>query len=107
MNAIDQNYQVRILSQYHFDLEDGNIDVEVKFDSGQRFVATFFTLKNIKRLMGQYQSTGECKNGAYFWASDMIIVETLSEQNINSAVADLIAEQNFNDAFYGPSVDSE
>jgi hypothetical protein len=70
---------------------DDNVDVEVIFDNGLRFSATFFTLKNIHSLFEKNRRTGECKKGLYFWCVDMIIVEKLSRHIIAKTVAALIS----------------
>jgi hypothetical protein len=81
---------------------DENIDVEVTFDNGNRYVATFFTLENIRMLIQKYKRTGECHNGLYFWASDMIILERLTPENVQKAVVDLLEHDEFEAAFSGP-----
>lgn len=86
------DYQLSlIVGQSDPDPEDDNIDVEIKLASGLRYAATFFTLKNIYTLMERHSQTGECANGLYFWASDMILVKELTEDVICKAVEDLIA----------------
>jgi hypothetical protein len=73
------------LTIYHgiapFDPNNDNVDVEVTFQDGESFSAIFFTLQNIETLMKHYKKTGECADGLYFWASDMVIVQHLSEKN--------------------------
>jgi hypothetical protein len=44
-------------------------------------------------------SKGDCKDGLYLWASDMVIVKELTEASISETVADLIAHGEFVDAF--------
>jgi hypothetical protein len=78
---------------------DDNVDVEVEFDDGSRYAATFFTLENLRRLFEKNERTGECKSGLYLWASDMIIVRELSEAVISETVADLLAQEEFEGAF--------
>ena len=67
-----------------------NVDVEITLSDKRVFSATFFTLKNIERLLSIYKTTGECANGLYFWAQDMIIVNDLDEPTLRKAVNDLI-----------------
>lgn len=62
-----------------------NTDVEITVN-GSKYIATFFTIENIKSLMEKYKSTGECLGGTYFWAADMIIVKDLSESTIHSTL---------------------
>jgi hypothetical protein len=78
---------------------DDNVDVEVVFDDGTRYMATFFTLENVQKIMNNYEQTGECMKGFYFWASDMILVRRLSRENIAKVVGDLIGKGEFERAF--------
>ena len=54
--------------------------------------------------MQRYTKTGECAAGSYFWASNMIIVQKLTEQTICQAIDDLLAAEEFMSIF---SKDSE
>jgi hypothetical protein len=90
--------------QIHHGLEgvdpaDDNVDVEVKFDDGSRYAATFFTLNNLRSLFAKNERTGECKGGLYLWASDMVILRELTETSISETVAELIARGEFEGAF--------
>jgi len=78
---------------------NGNVDAYVSFADGTRYFATFFTIENIKDLMESYRSTGECLSGTYFWSSDMIIVESVTDSKIRETVGDLIRRGEFRDAF--------
>ena len=81
------------------DADDDNVDLEVRFDDGSRFAATFFTLNNLQSLFEKNKQTGECKGGLYLWASDMVIVQRLSEAIIAETVGELIATGEFEGAF--------
>jgi hypothetical protein len=76
-----------------------NVDVEVVFDNGSRYIATFFTLENIQKIMQEYEQSGECMKGFYFWATDMIVVRRLSRETIAKVVGDLISKGEFDKAF--------
>ena len=76
-----------------------NVDVQVTFPNGERFSAVFFTLRNIEALMKRYKKTGECAGGLYFWASDMIIAESLTEKTICKTIDHLLAEGEFGYVF--------
>ena len=95
-----QHYKITVFgdSQGLEPLND-NVDVEVIFDDGSRYMATFFTLQNIQKIMDNYEQTGECMKGFYFWASDMILVRRLSRENIAKVVGDLIAKGEFEKVF--------
>jgi hypothetical protein len=60
------------------ELEDNSTDVVVKFDKGSEWVATFITYKNISSISKKNEQTGECLNGMYFWASNLILINTIS-----------------------------
>ena len=81
------------------DPDNDNVDVQVTFPNGDKFSATFFTLQNIQALMQHYTKTGECAAGSYFWASNMIIVQKLTEQAICEAIDDLLAGEEFTSIF--------
>ena len=94
------DYQLTI---YHgidpLDPDNDNVDVQVTFPNGESFSAVFFTLQNINTLMKHYKKTGECANGLYFWTSDMLIVQKLTEQTICETVDNLLAEEEFESVF--------
>ncbi len=95
-----QHYTITVLAgPQGLDTLTDNVDVEVAFDDGSRYMATFFTVQNVQKLMESYEQTGECMKGFYFWASDMILVRRLSRENIAKVVADLISKGEFDKAF--------
>ena len=70
-----EHYKVEVHAGFQgLDPLNDNVDVEVIFDDGSRYIATFFTLQNIQNIMDSYETTGECMNGFYFWSSDMLLV---------------------------------
>jgi hypothetical protein len=58
-----------------------------------RFVATFYTLREIERLMDMALSEGRTLEGKYFADPSMVIVRALNEAGICEAVADLVASE--------------
>ncbi len=81
------------------DYNNDNVNVEVTFPNGESFSAVFFTLQNIETLMKRYKKTGECADGLYFWASDMVIVQQISEKTICATIDKLLAEAEFASVF--------
>lgn len=79
--------------------DNDNVDVCVTFPNGESFSAVFFTLQNIETLMKQYKKTGECAAGMYFWTSDMMIVDKLTEKTICQTIDNLLAEEDFESVF--------
>ncbi len=88
--------------QFGINSVDDNVDVTVQFATGERYVATLFTLANLQSLLLRYRDTGECANGLYIWASHMIVLPTLDRDSIEAVVADLIKTGEFTSAFAGP-----
>lgn len=96
------NYTVKVLTGTdELDPWDDNVDVEVEFGDGTRYGATFFTPENIRRLMEQWSRNQEpwCKQGLYFWCTDMVIVRELTVEAIAEVIEDLIAQGEFKEAF--------
>ena len=81
------------------DVDDDNVDVEVRFKSGLWYGATFFTIRNIQSLFDKNKRTGECGGGLYFNCGDMIIVEELTQKAIIDTIRDLIARKELEKAF--------
>jgi hypothetical protein len=86
---------------------NGNVDLEVRFDDGSRYAATFFTLNNLRLLFEKNEQTGECKGGLYLWAAQMVIVKEITAASISETVADLIAQGEFEGAFCELSSEGE
>ena len=72
-----------------------NSDVIVTFENGERYVATFFTYENIDWLRHKNQKTGECLNGKYFFATDLILIDKLNRQEVTNVINHLIQEDEF------------
>lgn len=70
------------LGELELPTRDANVDVELIEPDGQRWSATFFTLDNVKTLLSRWARTGECADGTYLWAADLVLVEVLSLEAI-------------------------
>lgn len=81
---------------------NSNLDIHVEFKNGKKYVATFFTIKNIYSLFEKNKTSGECANGTYFWATDMVIIASMTKENIVITVENLINENEFELIFDGP-----
>lgn len=74
------------------DTNDANIDIHVIMRNGDVYFATVFTLANVERLIQ--------KNGKlYFWAADMVIVESLDIPNLKNAIKQIIDADHLEVAF--------
>jgi hypothetical protein len=76
-------------------VEEDNVDAVIYLSNGIRLPVTFFTIKNILKIMSDYETTGECLSGKYFWSKDMIIVNDLSKDNIARVVDDLVRSGDY------------
>ncbi len=76
-----------------------NSDVIVTFENGEEYIATFFTYKNIEWLKKKNKKTGECLNGKYFFATDLILIDRLKREEIFKVINDLINQEEFTTAF--------
>jgi len=82
-----------------YDYFDNNVDVAVTFSNRSRWLATFVTYKNIETLRQKNEKTGECMYGAYFWASDMILIDNVSRERIEEVIDYLIEHDEFKSSF--------
>ncbi len=80
-----------------YDLE--NTDVIVVMENGEKFIAAFFAYKNIELLRRQYDENGEFLKGKYFWAKNMVLIDSCSKESILEVIKHLIEEGNFKDVF--------
>jgi hypothetical protein len=48
-----------------------------------------------KTLTQKNKRTGECLAGAYFWSSDMLLIDEVSRQRIEEVIAQLLKENDF------------
>jgi len=69
---------------------DTNADVIVDLPDGRSFAVTFFTVRNLQSLMSKHRETGEAPYGLYMYATDMVVVETLTRESVDKAVAELV-----------------
>lgn len=103
MKKDDQSYTIWIEAEEwvsgEWIPEDANTDVMVTWADGSRWVASFFSYKNIQTLTQKNKRTGECLSGAYFWSSDMLLIEKVSRQRIEEVIDYLIKENEFETVF--------
>ena len=74
---------------------DSNTDVIVHLDDGSRWMATFVSYKNVATLTQKDKQTGESLSGAYFWVSDMILIDETSRKRIEEVIEHLMEEDYF------------
>ncbi|CCF15437.1 putative uncharacterized protein [Brevibacillus laterosporus GI-9] len=87
------------IGEGEFDPYDENTDVIVTFPNRTRYVASFFTYKNIESIRQHNKECGENMSGLYFWSSDMVIVDNIKAETITSIIDQLITEDKFESLF--------
>ncbi|NEW04650.1 DUF4935 domain-containing protein [Paenibacillus sp. SYP-B3998] len=65
---------------------DSNTDVIVHFPDASKWIASFFTYKNINTLVEKNIISGECLHGRYYWSSDLILIQKCSRNLIEEVV---------------------
>ncbi len=70
--------------------KDDNVDVRIDLEDGRAYSVTFFTIENLSTLMVKWGKTGECANGLYVWAKNMIVVQEISQAVIRKVIQDLV-----------------
>lgn len=78
-----------------WNIYDCNTDVVVEFCNGERWIATFFTYKNIITLANKNSETGECLSGKYLHSKDMILIDESSRESIEKVIKHFIDENEF------------
>ncbi len=71
----------------------------VTFANGEKWVASFFTYQNIVSLTEKNKQSGECLNGQYFSASDMILIDKLTRPRIEAVIRHLLEDERFDSVF--------
>ncbi|TJZ61987.1 hypothetical protein FAZ15_05600 [Sphingobacterium olei] len=74
------------------DIYDDNLDINIILDDGSVYFGTLFTLANINKLMVGSRDR-------YFWSTDMLIVEDLSHEGINSSIEAVLSDGYFENVF--------
>ncbi|MFJ7666563.1 hypothetical protein ACIQXI_05610 [Lysinibacillus sp. NPDC097195] len=86
-------------SEGEWDIENTNLDVIVTFPNRSKYLASFFTYQNVISLTERYKETGENMEGAYFSASDMVLIDIASRERIYQLIDYLIDNDTFKSVF--------
>ncbi len=79
--------------------ENDNTDVIVTLTNDEKYVGSFFTYSNIHEITAKNKRTGENLSGKYFWASDMILVDRCSREDIEQVLNELIQQDELTTMF--------
>lgn len=81
------------------DALDTNTDVIVALESGEKYIASFITYRNIESIYQENLSSGDFRNGKYFWKKQMLLIRDCKKDTIKEVVNHLIDEGDFNFIF--------
>ena len=97
----------KLASEDHEEAINSNTDVIVLVEETDdtsnplmvKYLATFFTYRNILELVQQHFASGDFLSGAYFHSSNMVLVEKCSYQHVYRVVTHLIDQGEFEAVF--------
>jgi len=87
--------------RYYHDPDDTGVAYEanddeevcITLEDGRQLYCWFFTLGKIKTIMMRHRLSGESNKGTYFWATNMIIIDEISKDLMESTLKKLIDEE--------------
>jgi hypothetical protein len=91
--------EAEVWSPGSWDPLDDSSDVVVTFTDGRRWGATFVSYANVATEVARWKQTGECLHGAYFWVSDMILIDQVNRHCIEEVVTHLLETDEFETIF--------
>lgn len=91
--------EAEVWAEGQWDVEDVNTDVIVTFSNRMKWIASFFTYKHIQTRINENKKFGECMNGAYFWSSDMVLIDIGSKERIHEVIDHLLETDEFQVVF--------
>lgn len=77
----------------------GSTDVIVEFQSGEKYIASFFTFDHVGAIREENLQSGNLMSGKYFWKKNMILVDELSKPNLRLIITHLLDIGDFRSIF--------
>ncbi len=81
------------------DYKNLNTDVIVRFDSGEEYVATFFSFKNLEGMIEEHKNSKEYFSEEYYKLLNMVLVNDFNNRNLLSVIEHMIVEGDFQVVF--------
>lgn len=88
-----------------WNVHDDCTDVVVTWEDGSRWIASFISYQHVKTLTEKNKRTGENLSGAYFWMSDMFLVDQVSRQRIEAVIQHLSKRGELKQVFHALAKD--
>lgn len=76
-----------------------NSDVVVELESGEKYIASFYTYESINEIRKYNIESGENLNGRFFWSKHMLITDSCELENIREIIEYLVNEGDFKYVF--------
>lgn len=83
------------LSDALIDYQDLNTDVIVQFQNGDEYVATFFSVKNLERIIQEHKKSSDYLSEEYYRILNAVLVDDLSTTRLMSVIEHMIIEGDF------------
>ena len=77
---------------------DDIVDIKATLQDGTSWVATVCSYKHVETLRSKWSESGECLNGQYVWASNLILAVDTSRQTIEAMLTNLLVNGEFKNA---------
>ena len=81
------------------DYKNLNTDVIVRFDSGEEYVATFYSFKNLEGMIAEHKNSKEYLSDEYYKLLNMVLVNDFNNRNLLSVIEHMIVEGDFQVVF--------
>ena len=93
---------------YSFELYENNAEgregssaiIMITLEGGEKYVGSLYTLDEVCRQNQEHKSNGEFLSGSYFWSSNMIILEKITQNSVKDVINHLLASDGFYNAFF-------
>ncbi|HLT79446.1 MAG TPA: hypothetical protein VKZ86_00360 [Cyclobacteriaceae bacterium] len=77
------------------DYEDLNTDVIVQFENGDKYVAAFYSWKNLENMIKELEPKDEYRSGRFYKVLNMVLVRDFDQGDIRPIIDAMLAEGDF------------
>src|SRR5687768_886612 len=86
---------VEYLDDQRPDYQNVNSDVIVEFEDGNKYAATFFTSRNLERMIKDLEQSDEFVSGQFYKLLNIVLVKDFNNGDLTPVVDEMIAEGDF------------
>ncbi len=79
-------------------VEEGNVDVLVALDSGEKYVGTFYTIENAQYLLEKFRQESKNDDSAYCYDRSEVIVKEISIPVLSKVINTMIKDESLSRA---------